>query len=192
MPEMPEFMADLGLSVGRLYPEDIMGVADDVGGRRFGLENLSSFFFRPYLYLDDAVIEAAGLKKAEVEQAVAAGLTEMNGVAIAVATSELPKVEDTPLIRRIRRNTHLSRSGDIYIVQEPYWFLYEKGPIAVMHGSPWRYDSYVPIIFAGANVEPQTVHRLVHPMDIAPTLAAYLGIKPPSSAEGRPLEEVLR
>ena len=191
MPEMPEFMAAQGLPVGRLHSEDIIGVADDVGARRFGLENLSSFFFRPYLYLDSAVIEAAGLKKAEVEQAVAARLTEMDGIAIAVATSELPMLEDTPLIRRIRRNTHPLRSGDIYIVQEPYWFLYEKGPVAAMHGSPWRYDSYVPIIFAGANVEPQTIHRLVHPVDVAPTLAAFLGIKPPSSAVGQPLQEVL-
>ncbi len=79
----------------------------------------------------------------------------------------------------------------IYIVQEPYWFLYEKGPIVVMHGAPWRYDTYVPIIFAGADIEPQTVNRLVHPMDIAPTLSIYLGTKPPSSAEGQPLEEVL-
>jgi len=85
----------------------------------------------------------------------------------------------------------MSRSGDIYIVQEPYWFLYEKGPVAVMHGSPWRYDTYVPIIFAGANVEPQTIHRRVHPVDVAPTLAAFLGIKPPSSAVGQPLQEVL-
>ena len=66
-------------------------------------------------------------------------------------------------------------------MQEPYWFLYEKGPVAAMHGSPWRYDSYVPIIFAGTNVAPQTIHRLVHPVDVAPTLAAFLGIKPPSS-----------
>lgn len=191
MPEMPEFMAAQGLPVGRLYPEDIIGVADDVGARRFSLENLSSFFFRPYLYLDDAVIEAADLKKAEVARAVAERLTEMDGIAIAVATSELPKLEDTPLIKQIRRNTHPLRSGDIYIVQEPYWFLYEKGPVAAMHGSPWRYDSYVPIIFAGANVEPQTIHRLVHPVDVAPTLAAFLGIKPPSSAVGQPLQEVL-
>ena len=43
---------------------------------------------------------------------------------------------------------------------------------------------------AGANVEPQTIHRLVHSVDVAPTLAAFLGIKPPSSAVGQPLQEV--
>ena len=61
-----------------------------------------------------------------------------------------------------------------------------------MHGAPWRYDTYVPIIFAGNGVEAQTLQRLVHPADVAPTLCSYLGLKPPSSAEGTPLEEVLR
>jgi arylsulfatase A-like enzyme len=64
--------------------------------------------------------------------------------------------------------------------------------IAAMHGAPWRYDTYVPIIFAGNGIEAQTLHRLVHPTDVAPTLSAYRGLKPPSSAEGTPLEEVLR
>lgn len=191
MPEMPEFVTSQGLAAGRMYPEDIRQVADLVGVQRFGIESVSSFFFRPYLYLDDAIIDAAGLNRAQVEQAVAAGLTDMEGIALAVATSALPTLEDTPLIRQIRRNTHPSRSGDIYVVQEPYWFLYEKGPVAAMHGSPWQYDSYVPIIFAGAGIEPQTIHRRVHPADVAPTLSALLKIKPPSSAVGGRLYEVL-
>ncbi len=116
----------------------------------------------------------------------------MKGIHVALARSALPTLQDTPVVRRVLRNTHPSRSGDVYIVQEPYWYLYEKGPIAVMHGAPWRYDTFVPIIFAGAGIEPQRVNRLVHPADVAPTLAAFLGIKPPSSAVGRPLEEVLQ
>jgi len=56
------------------------------------------------------------------------------------------------------------------IVQDPYWFLYEKGPVAAMHGSPWRYDTHVPIIFMGpvshlnryiAWCIPWTSHRLL-------------------------------
>ncbi len=82
-------------------------------------------------------------------------------------------------------------SGDIYIIQEPYWFLFDKGPVKVMHGSPWRYDTQVPIIFMGPDIQPQTVHRRVHPVDVAPTIAAFLGMTPPGSAIGSPLEEVL-
>jgi len=60
-----------------------------------------------------------------------------------------------------------------------------------IHGSPWRYDTFVPIFFAGHRVSAQTVARRVAPTDIAPTIAAYLGIKYPSGSIGNPLVEVL-
>ena len=58
-------------------------------------------------------------------------------------------------------------------------------------GSPWRADAYVPVMFAGAGLEPATLSRAITPYDIAPTLANYLGIKQPSAANGKPLAEVL-
>ena len=115
----------------------------------------------------------------------------MKEIALAVPKGQDLPSEATPLLAQVWRNSHPSRSGDIYVIQEPYWFLYEKGPVAAMHGSPWRYDTHVPIIFAHPGVEPRTVHRLVHPVDIAPTIAAFLGISPPSSSQGVPLQEVL-
>jgi hypothetical protein len=99
-----------------------------------------------------------------------------------------------PLVAaKIRRNFHPKRSGDIYLVQEPYWFLYseESIPLCTIHGSPWRYDTYVPIMFAGAGVRAQQISSLVHPVDIAATLSAYVGAKPPSAVAGKPLREVL-
>jgi predicted AlkP superfamily pyrophosphatase or phosphodiesterase len=192
MPEMPEAMAEAGLSAGRLYSDDVVNRANEAAHHHFGIENAVRFFFRPYLYLEREKIHAAGADPDEVEQEIAVALTDMDGIALAVAQSALPTLADTDLIARIRRNSHPSRSGDIYVVQAPYWFLFEKGPVAVMHGSPWRYDSYVPILFAGPGIEPQTLYRRVHPADVAPTLSGYLGVKPPSSAVGRPLKEVLR
>jgi arylsulfatase A-like enzyme len=70
--------------------------------------------------------------------------------------------------------------------------LFDKGPVTAMHGSPWRYDTHVPLIFAGPAIPPQTVHRLGHPVDVAPTMAALLGLTPPGSAQGAPLVEVLQ
>jgi arylsulfatase A-like enzyme len=60
-----------------------------------------------------------------------------------------------------------------------------------MHGSPWRYDTHVPIIFSGPGIDAQKVTRLVHPVDVAPTLATCLGMSPPGAAHGVPLMEVL-
>jgi len=191
MADMPEYMTELGLDVGRLYPEDVIKIADDVGKRQFGIDSVVRFFFRPYLYLDDVKISAAMLDRAKIEQAIAGVLMEKEGIVLAVPRSGLSGGHAPELIERIERNFHETRSGDIYIAQDPYWFLYEKGPVVAMHGSLWKYDTHVPVFFAGPNIPTQRIHRLVHPVDVAPTMAAYLGMTPPGSAQGNPLKEIL-
>ena len=189
---MPEFMAEKGMAVGRIHNEDVIKAANAAALSKFGIKDVAKRYFRPYLYLNEEAISAAKLDHSIVEQAIADALTQIEGIALAVALSALGTMQDTPLLRRVRNNSHPSRSGDIYLIQEPYWFLYEKGPVAVMHGSPWQYDTYVPIIFSGPGIAKDTIFRTVHPADIASTLSAFLGIKPPSSSVGDPLIEVLR
>jgi len=192
MAEMPEFMAEKGMAVGRIHTGDVLKAVNEIGMAKFGVQNVAKRFFRPYLYLNGKVIKEAKLEFSTVVQGIADALTRKEGIALAVASSALRHMQDTPLLRRIRNNTHPERSGDIYVVQEPYWFLFEKGPIGVMHGSPWAYDTYVPIIFSGPGIDASTIYRTAHPVDVAPTLAAYLGIKPPSSSVGTLLKEVLQ
>jgi len=81
----------------------------------------------------------------------------------------------------------------VFIVFEPNWFIndFDGLTVASTHGSPWNYDTYVPVVFAGAGLEAQTVDRKVLTVDVATTLAAYMGTKPPSGATGTVLEEVL-
>jgi predicted AlkP superfamily pyrophosphatase or phosphodiesterase len=191
MADMPEYMTELGYKAGRLDPDEIVGAADKVG-QRFGVDEIVRFFYRPYLYLNDEKIANAKLDTVKVEQAIADGLTDLDGIALAVPASRLTSQEANPLVAQVRRNHHVARSGDIYIIQEPYWFLFDKGPVRAMHGSPWRFDTHVPIIFMGPAIQPKTVHRLVRPVDVAPTIAALLGMTPPGSAQGSPLKEVLR
>ncbi len=192
MADMPEYMSELGFAAGRLDPDAIVATANKAG-LKFGIEGIVRFFYRPYLYLDYEKIAAAKRDRALVEQAIAHALTDIHGVALAVPSSSLATQQaNNLLLESVRRNFHVSRSGDIYIIQEPYWFLFDKGPVVAMHGSPWRYDTHVPIIFAGPTIDAQTVHRLVHPVDVAPTIAAFLGMTPPGAAQGSPLKEVLR
>ena len=95
------------------------------------------------------------------------------------------------LAQRIRNNYHPDRAGDIYVVQDAYWFNFDRGPVAVMHGSPWSYDTHVPIIFMGPGIKVGTNYRRVQPVDIAPTLSALLGMSPPASAQGTVLPEAI-
>jgi hypothetical protein len=46
-------------------------------------------------------------------------------------------------------------------------------------------------MFAGPGIDPQEVSRAVGPEDIASTIAAFIGIDPPSGSVGEPLGEAL-
>jgi hypothetical protein len=196
-PEAPEYMASLGMDVNRLTPSTYDSTpAVESLKKRFGIgKELIKLYQHPYVYLDHNLIREKGLDQAEVERALAEELMKFDGIAMAVSSSDLRSglIPEAPLIQQIRRNFHPQRSGDIYLVQESYWFLYsdESVPLCTIHGSPWRYDTYVPIIFAGAGVPAQRINRLVHPVDIASTLSAWMGAKTPSAAAGIPLLEVL-
>ena len=190
MSDMPEYMTELGFAAGRLEPEGIVKAANQAG-QQLGVEEVVRFFFRPYIYLDDKKIDEAKLDHTQVAQVIASALTDYEGINLAVPTENVATQQGNPLLEQVRRNQHVTRSGDIYVIQDPYWFLFDEGPIAAMHGSPWRYDTHVPIIFTGPGIDAQTVHRRVHPVDVAPTLSTFLGMTPPGSAQGSPLGEVL-
>lgn len=64
-------------------------------------------------------------------------------------------------------------------------------PIAE-HGSPFDADAHVPLVFLGPWFAPGRHDRFVRTVDIGPTLARVLGVKPDIPVDGRPLPEALR
>jgi predicted AlkP superfamily pyrophosphatase or phosphodiesterase len=191
MADMPNYMTELGYDAGRLLPKDIVAAANEAG-KQLGIDKIVRFFYRPYIYLNDEKIADAKLDHMLVEQSIAEALTGFDGINLAISTSGLSSQKGNPLLEQVRHNQHDTRSGDIYIIQEPYWFLFDEGPIPAMHGSPWRYDTHVPIIFAGPGINAQTVHRRVDPVDVSPTIASFLGLTQPAASQGTPLKEVLQ
>jgi hypothetical protein len=196
-PEAPGYLRQLGFKATYVEPETFdKATAIAALKARFGIgEELITTYFHPYVYLNRELIRHKGLDQAEVERAVAPGLTRFDGVALALSSRELREgdLPETPILTSILRNYNPTRSGDIYVVFEPHRFIadFDGFRVAVTHGSPWRYDTYVPIIFAGAGLQAQRLSRLVHPVDIAPTLSLLVGAKPPSGAVGVPLREVI-
>jgi predicted AlkP superfamily pyrophosphatase or phosphodiesterase len=203
-PEAPEYMAEHGMETGR-FPLDWFKKGSpllDALKNRFGRDDLVSVHSHPYLYLNLDAIKDAELYIEEVERFVAEEMMKVPGIAYAMTRSDLfaGRITESPIQNQIRRSFHPARSGNIHMVQEHYWFLHSTEEaekmgiekIAAIHGSPWKYDTYVPVFFAGNGVPAQTISRPVGPQDIAATIAAYLEIKPPSGSVGIPLVEVLK
>ena len=197
-PDVPGYLNELGIPADFVDPnswDTSPGIA--ALKARFGLgQELIREYFHPYIYLDHDLIQGSGLDSELVERAVAAELTKLDGVATAVSSRALRnnQVPETPLMRAILYNFNAKRSGDIFVVFEPNRFIneFDRLSVASTHGSPWRYDTFVPIVFAGPGIPIGRVHRRVSPNDIAPTLAALMRTKPPSGASGNPLVEVVK
>lgn len=94
--------------------------------------------------------------------------------------------EDGDTARLYRRSFVPGRSGD-FVVQPARGCLLSYYDTGTSHGSPWEYDRRVPIVFAGAGVAPGAAAGRAATVDIAPTLAALLGIPAPADLDGRPL-----
>ena len=115
--------------------------------------------------------------------------------ALAVSSSALRegRIPEFPVIQAVLRNFSPTRCGDIFIVFDPNRFIndFDGLTVASTHGSPWRYDTYVLLVFLGAGIPVQRVARSVQTVDVAPTLSLLIGAKPPSGSVGEPLTEVL-
>ena len=196
-PEAPGYLRELGKLGGYVTPDrwDTTAAAERIR-KRFGLTGkLIQGYDHPYLNLSDEARSAKGVDLVALETAIAEELVAFEGVAYAFPSSRLREgsLPENALTRAVLNNYNPDRSGDIYVVFNPGWFIadFDGLSVTVTHGSPWRYDTFVPIIFAGYSLPPQTVSRRVHTVDVATTLAAIANTRPPDGAAGDVLVEVV-
>lgn len=196
-PEVPGYLNEYGIDSGYV---DTAAWDKEAGiqnlKKQFGIgEELITEYQQPYVYLNRKLIKEKNLDQAAVEAAVAAEMMKFEGVSLAVSSTALThgQVADTDINRAILNSHNLKRSGDVFVVFKPHWFIndFDGLTVAETHGSPWRYDTYVPVIFAGAGLQPQRVTREIKTVDVAATLSEYVGTNRPSGARGEVLGEVV-
>ncbi|WP_420411560.1 alkaline phosphatase family protein [Roseibium sp.] len=196
--EVPGYLEYLGIPAGYFNFDNIdkEPAAQALINEFDVAQELIASFSQPYVYLNDQLIMDKGLKKADVARALARELQKMPAIAYAISSEDLASsaIAKTTVSDAVLANFHAARSGDIYVVFEPHWFVgdFDGLHVASHHGSPWTYDTHVPIIFSRPGMAASRVSTRVETVDLAPTVAAYLRIKAPSGARGTVLDEVLQ
>ena len=195
--EVPAYLSSLGMKTDVVAPkkwdkEPSMKALK----KKFGFDTtLIKSYFHPYIYLDRDLIAKRKLSLEEVQKAVAAEVSKFDGVALAVTSTDLEsgRTPQDYLHTLVANNHSKNRSGDIYIVLEAHRFVADMEGLSVAstHGSPWGYDTFVPLVFAGFGLDDEVVYQRVSTTDIAVTLSGILGIKAPSGAQGIILEDVI-
>jgi hypothetical protein len=95
-----------------------------------------------------------------------------------------------PIARRWLHMIPADFPVEAVVTQRPYSIFGNYRGAA--HGSPHDYDAHVPVIFYGPAFRAGRYDDFARTADIAPTLAAALGVSPTEPLDGRPLRRALR
>jgi predicted AlkP superfamily pyrophosphatase or phosphodiesterase len=133
-----------------------------------------------------ARVLAEAQKRFAAQPQVAAAFTRAQIAAQPFATTP---PETWTLLERARASFDPGVSGDLLVLLKPRITTIESpGPGYVeTHGSPWDYDRRVPILFWRKNMPGFEQPLSVETVDIAPTLAATIGL-PVKGLDGRCLD----
>jgi len=188
---VPEYSQSLGLPGMRIDSRKLMADLNEQLASRFGPGTYATQLSYPTIHLDYKLIDANSLDRAEVESAAARILTEQPAIAAVYTRTQLESGALTSgrLATLVQRAWHRQLSGDLYVVQRPYAMF---GSNVATHGSPYTYDTNVPLMLFGARwIRPGPSANYAEVVDLAPTLAYLLETRPPSASEGRVLGEIL-
>jgi predicted AlkP superfamily pyrophosphatase or phosphodiesterase len=134
---------------------------------------------------DRARVTAATLALVKRQPEVAEAF-DANVLLTAEAVPDDVSPEELSVAERMRRSVYPGRTGDILVAFKPN--LVPATPSATYvstHGSPWDYDRRVPILFWWKGGAPRERILPLDTADIAPTIAAVTGVKPPADVDGR-------
>ena len=188
----PEYSASIGLGGARLNSAKLITDLNEALAARFAVKNLALRLSYPTIILDQAAIAKNFLNHAEIEAVAQRFVLGFPGVANVYTRTQLENgsLPELPLATQVLRAWNREISGDLYVIQNAFSLF---GGLVATHGSPYTYDTNVPLAFYGKTwIKPGKYPRAAAVADIAPTLSYLLEIRPPSGSEGRVLEEILK
>lgn len=187
---VPAYLKENKIPAGYIQTAEMTAKIREFMKYRYGtdlLKNVSNW----QVFLDHEVISNLSLNLRDVQEELALQYLSYPNIDRVFTGYQMQlNVPDIGLPAILQNGYHQKRSGDLLIVPEPGFIDYPvKGST---HGSAQTYDTHVPLIFFGKGINKGQSDRKTVISDIAPTLAALLGIALPNASTGAPIPSVLR
>jgi predicted AlkP superfamily pyrophosphatase or phosphodiesterase len=205
IPEQKKIEGAVRKSVRDMLPQ-LAAALDDAFGipaagptAWFELELRDNSDLWPWLYLNHKAIAARKLDPAIVSDFAAQFIGNRGFMFTAftrkqIESGALPPGTNTPeakaALERVKLAYRPDRCGDVIGIPKPGVLVTGYGT-GTNHGSPHTYDTHIPVMAFGAGVP--ALGKRSEPRSsliVAPTLAALLGIEPPSAAKEKPAFDV--
>ncbi|MDP2886937.1 MAG: alkaline phosphatase family protein [Ignavibacteria bacterium] len=192
---LPEYRTIVEKKSGRraLVQNEIRPKIADLNNRLQRELNTTEQVIISSAFLNYTAATRAGVDSLSLERRIREGVSAIDGIAGIFFKRELVagNGKNQRALEYYRRGYNPTRGKDFQILPCEYC-LFTSSPTGTSHGTPYRYDTHLPIVFWGTGVRAQKVSRVVHTVDIAPTIAKVLGIATPSAIDGKVLKEIVQ
>ncbi len=145
--------------------------------------------FQVYLYKGKILGKKLSIKK--VQDTTAHYLMKLTGISDAITSGAIQEQDYKESIQaKVKRGFYPQRSGDVIFVLKPNWLEdYHKG---TTHGSPYEYDTHVPLLWWGYHVDKGSSDESITITQIAPTISMMLKIPPPADCRTSVIQSMLK
>lgn len=188
--QSPEYLSEHGFDVGRVDPRQILAAADRALDDAFGSDDWLAPYNDPGVTIRPSVLKKHKASLANAQRIAADAVRRLPGVAEVFTSSQLMsgQVPPTAVARAAAATNHTRRGPDLVIVPKPYWYLSrEMHQHAAMHGTPYPYDTHVPLFFYGSGIRAGRHSQHVQVTDVAPSISMFLRVPAPTSSDGAAL-----
>jgi predicted AlkP superfamily pyrophosphatase or phosphodiesterase len=184
-PEVPSYLIDLKVPAGYVQEWKIVKELKSYLSATYG-DTLVLSLSNQQVFLNHKAISDKKLDLKKVQNDVAAFLQNAEGVSEVITSGDMNVASFTEGSRYLmQKGFNAKRSGDVLINYLPAWVDFSK--TGTTHGSPYSYDTHVPLIFYGWNIKQGSSAEQVYITDLAATLAMMLNIQFPSGCTGKPI-----
>jgi predicted AlkP superfamily pyrophosphatase or phosphodiesterase len=184
----PTYLQSLKIPAGGFDNKKMLAELKQFYLKKYGSESMLESYDNQQIYLNRNLIEEKNLDFDVVAKQTAHFLLNFKGVMAVYPVNQLALMtsDNNPIISRLQLGFNAQRSGDVVVLLEPAWYeSATKTPRGTTHGTPFQYDTHVPMLFFGHGISPGHSSEEVHISDIAPTLAALLHIQAPNGSIGK-------
>jgi arylsulfatase A-like enzyme len=135
--------------------------------------------------------ESTGRPREDLERETADRLEECPHVAaVWTSTTLVQQVDESEPKRWQFANSYYPERSADFLIQFDEYFM-PAPTLTTTHGSAYSYDTRVPLVLTAPNIGVGSVDSRVHTVDMAPTLAALLGLSHRPEVDGHDLSPLL-
>lgn len=189
-PEVPAYLTDLKIPSGYVKENKMVDSLKKYLTKTYG-DSLVLSFSNQQLFLDHKAIDSKKYILQQIQEDVALFLQRFPEVSEVLTATTLNNNQFTEGSRYLmQKGYNAKRSGDVLVNYLPAYIDYM--PTGTTHGSPYSYDTHVPLLFYGWNIKQGNSTEQIYITDLAATLAMMLNIQFPNGCTGKPISFLVK